>query len=73
MCVQGIRKIDKHVHILMARKESEILRNTVTPRPLVRERTIPTDRPPLVDEYEFWRNKRRTENRVIVTTDNKNV
>jgi hypothetical protein len=29
MCVQGIKKNDKHGHILIARKESEILRNAI--------------------------------------------
>jgi hypothetical protein len=29
MCVQGIRTDDKHMHIVVARKQSEILRNTI--------------------------------------------
>jgi hypothetical protein len=31
-------------------QKPQILQQKQTPRPLVRERTIPTDQPPLVDE-----------------------
>jgi hypothetical protein len=39
-------------HVPGSRKVSEVIKkkNKQTPWPLVRERTIPTERPPLVDE-----------------------
>jgi uncharacterized protein YeeX (DUF496 family) len=42
------KRLQDHINIEVSR----LLTNKQTPWPLVRERTIPTERPPLVDEIE---------------------
>jgi hypothetical protein len=47
--------------------------NTQTPWPLVRERTIPTDRPPLVDEDCHYSQLKKLPEHVIILTDITNI